>query len=277
MTNDYGNLELHKVLLAAMKDIDKICRENGLRYYLYAGTLLGAMNHKGFIPWDDDVDISMFPSDFEVLCKIIARDYSEKYFVETYKNTSSHYSMMPKIRLIGTEITYDNGEKEPIFIDLSIFHSVPDMRLLRLIQKKRLMLWDKVNSVKSGAIIPSSLVSKLTIGLLARKSKESIELKLQRIMNRYDNNQNTELIALMIHMLPNPYTGVDGYTNDTIPRKWCDKPSKVLFEDSFFMAYEHPELDLIKRYGDDYAKPYPEEKRKTKHGVVKYAVNDRIV
>ena len=46
MTNEYGNELLHKVLLSAMKDIDKICRDNGLRYYLYAGTLLGAVNHK---------------------------------------------------------------------------------------------------------------------------------------------------------------------------------------------------------------------------------------
>ena len=71
MTNDYGNLELHKILLSAMKDIDKICRENHLRYYLHAGTLLGAINHKGFIPWDDDVDISMTRDDYEKFVQIL--------------------------------------------------------------------------------------------------------------------------------------------------------------------------------------------------------------
>lgn len=50
MTNDYINLELHKVLLSTMKDIDHICRENGLKYYLHAGTLLGAINHMYFCP-----------------------------------------------------------------------------------------------------------------------------------------------------------------------------------------------------------------------------------
>ena len=67
MTNEYGNERLHKVLLSALKDIDKICRENDLRYYLHAGTLLGAVNYNGFIPWDDDADVSMFPDDFRVL------------------------------------------------------------------------------------------------------------------------------------------------------------------------------------------------------------------
>jgi lipopolysaccharide cholinephosphotransferase len=50
MTNDYGNLELHKVLLSAMKGIDKICQGHSLRYSLYAGTLLGTVNLGGFIP-----------------------------------------------------------------------------------------------------------------------------------------------------------------------------------------------------------------------------------
>lgn len=86
MTNDYGNLELHTVLLSAMKDIHKICQENNLKYYLHAGTLLGAVNHKGFIPWDDDVDITLIRSDFEKIAKIIERDYSDRYYIQTYKN-----------------------------------------------------------------------------------------------------------------------------------------------------------------------------------------------
>lgn len=66
----YGNELLHKVLLSGMKDIDKICRQNNIKYYLYAGTLLGAVVHKGFIPWDDDVDIVMFRWDYDKFEKI---------------------------------------------------------------------------------------------------------------------------------------------------------------------------------------------------------------
>ena len=81
MTNEYGNELLHKVLLSAMKDIDKICRENGLKYYLHAGTLLGALNHKGFIPWDDDVDISLKREDYNTLLHILQEQYSDMYFI----------------------------------------------------------------------------------------------------------------------------------------------------------------------------------------------------
>ncbi len=50
---------LQKALLYMMIDLDRFCKENGIRYSLYAGTLLGAVRHRGFIPWDDDLDICM--------------------------------------------------------------------------------------------------------------------------------------------------------------------------------------------------------------------------
>ena len=56
-------LRILEILLA----VDKVCREHGLRYYLWAGTLLGAIRHKGFIPWDDDVDICMPRADYDTL------------------------------------------------------------------------------------------------------------------------------------------------------------------------------------------------------------------
>ena len=59
--------EMQKYLLGILLAIDKVCREHNLRYYLVAGTMLGAVRHKGFIPWDDDADIAMPRKDYEVL------------------------------------------------------------------------------------------------------------------------------------------------------------------------------------------------------------------
>lgn len=51
--------EVQHAVLGIMKDIDKVCAENHIKYWLYAGTLIGAVRHKGFIPWDDDLDVAM--------------------------------------------------------------------------------------------------------------------------------------------------------------------------------------------------------------------------
>ncbi|MBR5126513.1 MAG: LicD family protein [Oscillospiraceae bacterium] len=275
MTNDYGNLELHQVLLAAMKDIDKICRENGLKYYLHAGTLLGAFNHGGFIPWDDDVDISMFPEDFRVLEEVIAECYSDRYKIKTYDNTMEHYSKLNKLQVLGADVVYTDGNREAVFVDISVFHGVPNSKLLQKKQCVELTFWDRVISIKAGRIIPTSWASKLLLVPLSRIGKKKIGQIVDRIMRRYDHKK-TEWVALMIHMLPNPYTGMNGYYNDFVPRSICDYPKNIAFEDASFMVYSEPERDLIRRYGENYWKPYPEEKRVSKHSVRSYVISESV-
>ena len=63
--------EYRDVVRDVLFRIDDICRENGLTYYLHAGTLLGAVRHKGYIPWGDDVDIAMYRPDYDRLAQII--------------------------------------------------------------------------------------------------------------------------------------------------------------------------------------------------------------
>lgn len=66
--------EIHDCLLNILKDVDEFCRQNGLRYSLAYGTLIGAVRHHGFIPWDDDIDIQMPRPDFERFIREYGRD-----------------------------------------------------------------------------------------------------------------------------------------------------------------------------------------------------------
>ena len=62
--------KVQKIQLEMAKDIKRVCEENGIRYFLYRGTFLGAVRHKGVIPWDDDMDFGMLRPDYEKFCRI---------------------------------------------------------------------------------------------------------------------------------------------------------------------------------------------------------------
>lgn len=277
MTNEYGNELLHKVLLSAMKDIDAICREHGLRYYLYAGTLLGAINHKGFIPWDDDVDIVMFPNDFHKLCEIVEGEYADRYHMLTFDNTPNWFSKMSKLQINGAEMISGDGSRSPVFIDINILHSMPDGKLQRALQRKQIEFINLSLGVLSGLVIPSSWKSKCTFALYAKLGKAKLGKKLDKIMCRYDHKM-TEYVGIMCNTLTrNPYTGVSGYENDRTKREWHEKTIEIPFEDTFLMTFSDIKADLLHRYGPHWADPYPEEKRITKHDVKGYEIEPWVM
>ena len=277
MTNEYGNELLHKVLLLAMKDIDKICRENGLRYYLYAGTLLGAVNHKGFIPWDDDVDIVMYPNDLEKLKKIIESDYSSYYRFMTFDNTPNWYSKMCKLQILGTSIVSQNSEHFPVFIDINKLHSMPDNAIQRFFQRKKIEILNLSLAVLSGEVKPISLKSRLTIAQISKIGKDKLGAMLDRTLCKYDNVK-TKYVGIMCNTLTaNPYTGVSGYDNDATEQRWHENPVYLQFEDTEFMTISGYKKDLLHRYGSHYMDPYPEEKRVTKHDVKTYEIEPWVM
>ncbi|MCQ2776559.1 MAG: LicD family protein [Bacilli bacterium] len=83
--------DLQKELLEILKAFIKVCEDNNLTYYLCAGTCLGAVRHKGFIPWDDDVDVILPREDFDKFIQLQDAFEDKKYFIQTYK-TDKHYT-----------------------------------------------------------------------------------------------------------------------------------------------------------------------------------------
>ena len=94
--------KLQLAQLYIMKNIAAICDENNICYYLCGGTLLGAIRHSGFIPWDDDLDITMYRQDLKKLTKIVEEKYSDLFFVQNFQSDKNYARYIPKIRLNGT-------------------------------------------------------------------------------------------------------------------------------------------------------------------------------
>jgi lipopolysaccharide cholinephosphotransferase len=84
MSNSWTTLrDVQKVQLEILLEFDRICRKHGLKYLLFAGTLLGAVRHKGFIPWDDDIDVCMLRGDYERFLTVCKDELSAELFLQT--------------------------------------------------------------------------------------------------------------------------------------------------------------------------------------------------
>lgn len=276
----YGNEALHAVLLDAMKDIDKICKENNLKYFLYAGTLLGAINHRGFIPWDDDVDIVMVKADHDRLLKIISEEYSDKYFVQTYKTDYYHPNNRTKIRINGTKFNtigeYDKRLKNNgMFIDIAALYNVPNNKLLRIIQKNTINLLDIAIQVNLGIINPQSFKAKLLLNPISKISRIRLGNFMDWIMKNMGSSKSKD-VGILCHTFKNYYVDIDGYENDIRPKTYYENPIFLKFEDTEFMTISKWDEDLKKRYGKEYMKPYPEKKRITKHGLKCFEIEDWV-
>ena len=111
------------VELEILREFDRICKKNDLKYSLAYGTLIGAVRHKGFIPWDDDIDIVMPRSDYEKLRLLWASESSSCYFIQDYREDLYYPNNFMKIRKNNT--AYIQGDNEfnanyhtGIFIDI---------------------------------------------------------------------------------------------------------------------------------------------------------------
>ncbi|MGG3470367.1 S-4TM family putative pore-forming effector [Neobacillus pocheonensis] len=121
--------EIHQPLLIMLKELDKICSENGLRYIIDGGTLLGSIRNQGFIPWDDDIDIGIKYEDREKFYSIVKKHLSSDYSIQCFGEDPFYSPVLPKfrIRLNNTEVieklpnASSNFKHKGIFIDVYSF------------------------------------------------------------------------------------------------------------------------------------------------------------
>lgn len=126
---------LQKVILSIVKDIDVICQENDIEYFLFGGSTIGAVRHKGFIPWDDDLDIIMDHINYAKFIKICRKQLdTAKYFLQ--EGMVDWPMLFSKIRLRGTYLeepgSYgDDKSKKGIFVDVFKLDNAPESEMLR--------------------------------------------------------------------------------------------------------------------------------------------------
>lgn len=112
---------VHSDILCVMDEIDRICRLHHIKYYLCGGSLLGAVRHKGFIPWDDDLDIVMPRDDMNKFVKICETELHEDFQLEWFGSPKGYYQYFPKVSLKHTLFEQENvldKFQSGIFVDI---------------------------------------------------------------------------------------------------------------------------------------------------------------
>ena len=205
--------KLFAVLLDMLIEFDRICKKHNLRYYLDGGTLLGAIRHKGFIPWDDDIDVEMPREDYERFIKL-NNEFSDPYFLQTPYTDPTYFYCPARIRNSNTTALVE------MFAYQKFNHGVW-LTILPLDnwREEAEQEYDKIKSL----IIENSTYMRISNPHLDEKNKERVKNYSGRnpfdtyneIMNlaRQFNGEPTEYLMIAIEAL-SPYNTKLWYAED---------------------------------------------------------------
>lgn len=167
--------DLRKLQLEELNILDefvRICEENNLRYYSLGGTLLGSIRHKGFIPWDDDVDVAMPRKDYDIFLKLSKEKFIKGFEVITYENDENY--RYPWARMITHNMKIINHmanipREEFAWIDIIPLDGFPNKGIKRSLHKLHLSLWWNLNQIVQFDELVDQHRKRSTLGNIAIK------------------------------------------------------------------------------------------------------------
>ena len=263
--------ELRKSQLLQLQialEIKRVCQLHQIPYFMIAGTLLGAVRHKGFIPWDDDMDIGMLREDYDRFVQACKVDLDSRYFLQTW-DTDSHFGLpFAKLMLKGTAYVERNAVKvdcqKGIFVDVFPFDNVPEDEEKQKKQDRDTYLLKRLILARNGYQVwePGQGGKKAVYGFLSAAAHllplSVLHNRLLRKMTAYNGEKTQKIVT---------FGGSYGYQKESIRREWAENVREIPFEDAMLSAPVDYDGYLRAFYGD-YMTPPPEEKRGDRHNIV---------
>jgi len=263
--NETNLRDLQLAQLEILKEFIRVCKELNLKYFLYAGTLLGCIRHEGFIPWDDDIDIIMPRKDYEIFLKKGQNLLKEKYFLQTYKTDLEYTMNFAKIRNSSTTFIESSVKNininHGVYIDIFPFDGYrPEKKFynlkLNIIYKFHRIHISKSYSIERVKNLKLKIFDIVTDILYKNKTITQILEKEDRMAQRYKIDE-CEYVS--------SYEYVDMKPNEIyVPKEYFGEGVTKIFEGIEVNVPTNYDGYLTRLYGD-YMQLPPEEKRIAHH------------
>lgn len=250
--------EMKECLLRIMEYIDKICRENNIRYTIVGGTLIGAIRHKGFIPWDDDIDIALERNEYEKLIKIFNFQSNGKYKILDYRNTKKYY--YPFAKIVDTETYLDeerylNCKELGVYIDIFPIDKISKKNIKFKILRLKILNKLFCLSVCNNEYYKNKPLGKKIIRKLSLIHNYEWYIKKLDKYAQIENEKECEYKGIMV---------VGQGKKDIYPKDIFDEYEDYIFEDIKLMGIKNYNKLLEHRFGN-YMKLPPENERRSEH------------
>lgn len=270
MSKQYEPEILRKLQLAQciiMEDFMKICEDNQLNYFVFAGCAIGVERHQGFIPWDDDIDIGMLRADYEKFMEIAIRDYSDKYTILEISQDDKFPFLNMEFKRNGTrnvpEIFKDADVDMGIDVAIYPFDNVADDMWKRKMQLWSVFFWHKIKILREFGrpvlfvtgwrrkVVAAICVIMHKILKLLKVPHEFINRKYIKSATKY-NGQETQWVSCFFGTTP---------LENSMKREEIFPLAQKKFE---YLTVNVPgkNHECLKRKFGDYMKIPPKEKQK---------------
>lgn len=256
---------LHEILLELLVEFDRICRKNNIRYSIDGGTLLGAIRHGGFIPWDDDADVILTRTEYEKFKKVYRKEMDDKkFYFQAIECTPGYRWGYAKLRRKGTKCVRLNQShmpyKQGIYLDIFVCDNVPENYVFRSLCNfkgyvYRKMFWSVVGNVENTGL------KKLWFSFLAMIPEVRLKNSYFRYIEKCNRRPSRWVKCLTFPACNKVY----GYK-----REWYEDVVDISFEGVTLKGCRKYDEYLKFLYGDYMALP-PVNERKV-HPVMEFAL-----
>lgn len=264
---------IREMELELLREVDRICRRNNIQYFLSGGTMLGAVRHKGFIPWDDDVDIAMLREDYIKFKEVCKTELPHKYQYQSYTNKNGYHYFFDKITIKDTYFSTKYSDKfemlKGISMDIFVFDKTSDNKFFSKLHFKTLMalrLLMNVRWINHPRKDKSYLLSKLLLPLLRIFSMDTYSKMYDKLLRKYEKRDTSTVLP--------PAT--DHKWRGVMPKSWFEAVTDAPFED--VMSYIPTGYDnYLKRwYCEEYMELLPLCERTGTHDYYRLDIGNEL-